>query len=132
MRIAPINPYSAAPPEFRAVTIADGAILRINPHAIAANWQFLAARHHATGPQSAIGAAVKANAYGVGVAIAAPALAGAGANYYFMRHFQTMAEIHFTLRKIERHSPNPEPVRVCFDALVQAYRADQSLFRRAA
>lgn len=60
------------------------------------------------------------------------ALAGAGANYYFMRHFQTMADIHFTIRRIERDNPNPEPVRVCFDALVKAYRADQSLFRRAA
>jgi len=40
-------------------------------------------RHHATDPQSAIGAAVKANAYGVGVGIAAPALAAVGCRHFF-------------------------------------------------
>jgi len=60
------------------------------------------------------------------------AFAGGGANYYFMQHFQTMAEVHFALRKIERSGADGAQIRTCFDALVEAHRRDRSLFRRAA
>ncbi len=62
---------------------ADTPILRIDPAAIAANWRRLHAQNRGITPQVATGAAIKANAYGVGVEIAAPALAEAGCRHFF-------------------------------------------------
>jgi alanine racemase len=81
--IAPTNPCFAAPREHRHVIGADTPILRIDPAAIAANWRLLDAQNRSITPQAATGAAVKANAYGVGVEIAAPALAEAGCRHFF-------------------------------------------------
>ncbi|HQT60144.1 MAG TPA: EcsC family protein [Acidiphilium sp.] len=59
------------------------------------------------------------------------ALSGAGANYLFMSHFQTMAQVHFTIRDLERRH-DPEQVRACFDAHVARLRERRQLFRTAA
>ncbi len=81
--IAPINPCFAAPREPRSVIAADTATLRIDCTALAANWQRLDAENRQTTPHAATGAAVKANAYGIGVDIAAPALLAAGCRHFF-------------------------------------------------
>ena len=53
--------------------------LTIDPGAVAANWQALAARH--TGEVAGV---VKADAYGLGAALIAPALAAAGCRSFFV------------------------------------------------
>lgn len=58
------------------------------------------------------------------------ALAGSSVNLLFMRHFQTMAEIHFTLRALERKYGDAEQIRACFDQAVTEARARRNLFRR--
>ena len=58
------------------------------------------------------------------------ALAGSSVNLLFMRHFQTMADIHFTLRALERKYGDAERVRACFDHAVAEARARRHLFRR--
>ena len=60
------------------------------------------------------------------------ALAGAGVNYLFMGHFQSMAQVHFTLRALERRYGDADAVRACFDHHVEHYRQRKQLFRRAA
>lgn len=45
------------------------------------------------------------------------AVTGGTLNYLFMRHYQRMAEVHFTLRELERRH-DPEAVRACFNALM--------------
>jgi alanine racemase len=57
------------------------ATLEIDLGAIAANWRELARRHGA-----ATGAAVKADAYGLGMAAVAPALWSAGCRHFFVAH----------------------------------------------
>lgn len=59
------------------------------------------------------------------------AVAGAGVNYLFMGYFQSMAQVHFTLRKLERRY-EPERVRACFDGRVEAYKRRKRLFRPGA
>lgn len=59
------------------------------------------------------------------------AIAGAGVNYLFMGYFQTMAQVHFTLRALERRY-DAEQVRACFDSQVALYRRRRQLFRHAA
>ena len=58
-----------------------GAILEIDLDAIAANWRKLADR---VAPGARCAAVVKADAYGLGVAKVAPALARAGAKTFFV------------------------------------------------
>jgi alanine racemase len=58
------------------------AVLRIDLAAIVANWRFLRARH----PGGAVAAVVKADAYGLGAAPVARALAAAGCAQFFVAH----------------------------------------------
>lgn len=58
------------------------AILTIDLAALAANWRLLAARAGA----AECGAVVKADAYGLGIEIAVPALARAGCKTFFVAH----------------------------------------------
>ena len=71
------------------------------------------------------------------LASAAPVLgAGAGAvvNYTFINYFQTMAHVHFRLRKIE-NANDPDQTKSCFKRLVvalqQQRRVDRGIKRRA-
>jgi alanine racemase len=59
---------------------AAAARLEINLGAIVANWRILC-QHH---PRGAVGAVVKADAYGLGAAHVAPALHGAGCGHFFV------------------------------------------------
>lgn len=59
-----------------------GAVLVVDTGAIIANWNLLRARH----PGGAVAGVVKANAYGLGAAIVAPALHGAGCRHFFTAH----------------------------------------------
>lgn len=59
------------------------------------------------------------------------AFAGASVNYVFMGYFQTMAQVHFTLRALERRH-DPESVRACFDRYVADFVQRKRLFRSAA
>ena len=52
-------------------------------------------------------------------------VAGAGLNYAFMDYYQQMARIHFTIRSIERRTPDPSTVRACF-----SYRVAEMQRRR--
>ena len=52
-------------------------------------------------------------------------VAGAGLNYAFMDYYQQMARIHFTIRSIERRTPDPSAVRACF-----SYRVAEMQRRR--
>ncbi|HXP31775.1 MAG TPA: alanine racemase [Stellaceae bacterium] len=58
-----------------------GSILEIDLDAIAANWRNLGAR---LGPATRLAAVVKADAYGLGAARVAPALAAAGCRLFFV------------------------------------------------
>ncbi|HEX7388777.1 MAG TPA: EcsC family protein [Acidiphilium sp.] len=60
------------------------------------------------------------------------ALAGAGVNYLFMNHFQSMAQVHFTLRDLERRYGDAGAVRACFDRHVEKHRQRRHLFGNAA
>src|SRR5437868_11386072 len=57
-----------------------GATLEIDLDAVIANWQILR-RQHAAG---AVGAVVKADAYGLGARSVVPALHGAGCRHFFV------------------------------------------------
>jgi hypothetical protein len=50
------------------------------------------------------------------------AATGGTLNFLFMQHYQRMAEVHFTIRALERRR-DPAAVRTCFEALVAAARA---------
>ena len=65
------------------------------------------------------------------LASAAPVLgAGAGAvvNHAFISYFQTMAHVHFRLRKIE-NSNDPDQVKSCFERIVLALRQQRKVDR---
>ncbi len=62
------------------MTAEPGAILTVDPAAVVANWRLLAAR----GAPGAVAAVVKADAYGLGAAALAPALAAAGCRHFFV------------------------------------------------
>ena len=53
----------------------------------------------------------------------AGAVTGAGVNYLFADYFQKMAEVHFTLREVERHYGDADAVRACFDRHVTEMRS---------
>ncbi|MDE1466733.1 alanine racemase [Aurantiacibacter sp. D1-12] len=63
--------------------------LRVDTDALAANWRYLDSQSGA----AATGAAVKANAYGVGVNRAVPALLAAGARHFFLAHWSEVPAI---------------------------------------
>lgn len=63
---------------------ASGALLTVDLDAIAANYRLLQAR---VGP-AACGAVVKADAYGLGAAMVAPALLAAGCRHFFVAHLE--------------------------------------------
>lgn len=53
------------------------------------------------------------------------AVAGAGINAIFMQYFQTMAHVHFRLRKLERDD-DPDRIAACFERTVRALRAERA------
>ena len=59
-----------------------GAVLEIDLPAIVANWRDLSARH----PSGPVAGVVKADAYGLGAAVVAPALHAAGCRHFFVAH----------------------------------------------
>ena len=73
------------PPELPPSTLR----LSIDREALAANWRAL----DRLSGRARAGAAVKADAYGVGVAVAAPVLRDAGAEDFFVAHWQEAAEL---------------------------------------
>jgi hypothetical protein len=56
------------------------------------------------------------------------AAAGSTLNFLFMQHYQRMAEVHFTVREVERRR-DPQAVRACFDEMVAAARAGRTIYR---
>lgn len=64
------------------------AVLTINLNAICENWRFLAGK--VAGECAAV---VKANAYGLGARVVAPALAAAGCRHFFVAHLDEALEI---------------------------------------
>ena len=52
----------------------------------------------------------------------AGAVTGASVNYLFTDYFQKMADVHFTLREVERHHGKADEVRACFDGQVKDLR----------
>ncbi len=60
------------------------AVLTIDLPAIVANWRALAARH----PAGPVGGVVKADGYGLGAALVAPALHSAGCRHFFTAHLE--------------------------------------------
>jgi alanine racemase len=67
-------------------------LLTVDLGAIAANWKDLRARHGAD-----VGAAVKANAYGLGVKPVVRALAAAGCQHFFVAHLAEGVEVRAAL-----------------------------------
>lgn len=63
--------------------------LRVDTQALAANWRSL----DALSGDAATGAAIKANAYGVGIAKAVPALRDAGAAAFFLAHWSEVPAV---------------------------------------
>ena len=59
----------------------NGAVLTIDPSAVATNWHFLQAR---LGKECALGAVVKADAYGLGIQKIAPLLEQLGCRHFFV------------------------------------------------
>jgi hypothetical protein len=59
------------------------------------------------------------------------AATGSALNFFFMQHYQRMAEVHFTVREVERRR-DPDSVRACFDEMVQAARAGRRVHQSAA
>lgn len=57
----------------------------------------------------------------------AGAVTGAGVNYLFTDYFQKMADVHFTLREVERRHGDAETVRACFDAQVKDMRRQRRI-----
>jgi alanine racemase len=67
-------------------------VLTVDLDAITANWAALRARHAELGGRDT-GAAVKADAYGLGAARVAPALASAGCRHFFVAHLAEGMEV---------------------------------------
>jgi alanine racemase len=63
-----------------------GAVLTIDLGALADNWRLLARLAQAKNPSAQTGAVVKADAYGLGIEAAVPALAKAGCKTFFVAH----------------------------------------------
>ena len=56
----------------------------------------------------------------------AGAVAGASLNYAFIRYYQSMARVHFTIRAVERAHPGAN-VRACLDSMVAEMRDRRAL-----
>jgi len=83
-----------------------GAVLTIDLSAIVANWRSLAPR----APGAEIAAVVKADAYGLGAAPVARALAAAGCKSFFVAHLEEGAALRDAVpqaRIFVLHGPNP-------------------------
>jgi alanine racemase len=63
-----------------------GAALTIDLRALQDNWHLMQARATASNPQAQAGAVVKADAYGIGIEAAVPALWRAGCREFFVAH----------------------------------------------
>ena len=92
------------------------AILTVDLDALAANWRSLAAR----AAPAACAAVVKADAYGIGVGRAAPALAAAGCRTFFVATAEEGAELRQLL--------GPEPAIFAFNGPLAATVADLRAF----
>lgn len=57
----------------------------------------------------------------------AGAVTGAGVNFLFADYFQKMADVHFTLREVERHYGDAEAVRACFNRQLTELRERRRL-----
>jgi len=62
----------------------------------------------------------------------AGAVAGGALNYAFTEYYQTMAQVHFCLRALDRRTGEPMQVRQCFAAMVRAARDRRRVMRRQA
>ena len=85
------------------------SLLEIDLDAIAANWQQLAAM---VGGPARCAAVVKADAYGLGAAYVAPALAAAGCRLFFVATVEEGAALRRALRDVEiavLNGPAPAP-----------------------
>lgn len=71
------------------------AVLTIDCEALAANWRYLAGE----AAPAACGAAVKADAYGIGIAVAVPVLARAGCRTFFVAHVAEGVQARAALRE---------------------------------
>lgn len=58
------------------------------------------------------------------------AATGGTLNYLFMQHYQRMAEVHFTIRAIERRY-DTDVVRTCFAGMLEAARSGRPTRRQA-
>lgn len=59
------------------------------------------------------------------------AAAGGALNYGFTDYYQKMAQVHFTLRALERRTGEPAMVRACFETMVGAARDRRRISRKA-
>ena len=82
-----------------------------------------ALNYSAVVPQAArmLGAALSEKIIGQAVPLAG-AVAGAGLNYMFIRYYQEMARVHFTLRAIERAHGSDPAIGQCFERMVESAR----------
>lgn len=60
------------------------------------------------------------------------AASGGALNYAFTKYYQDMAQVHFTLRALERESGDTERVKSVFAATVKAARARRRITRKSA
>jgi hypothetical protein len=60
----------------------------------------------------------------------AGAVAGGALNYAFTDYYQTMAQVHFCLRSLDRRTNQPAEVRQCFAEMVRAARNRRRITRR--
>jgi hypothetical protein len=60
------------------------------------------------------------------------AAAGGALNYGFTDYYQKMAQVHFTLRALERRTGEPALVKACFDEMVAAARDRRRIGRKPA
>jgi hypothetical protein len=60
----------------------------------------------------------------------AGAIAGGALNYAFTDYYQTMAQVHFRLRALDRRTGQPLEVRKCFTEMVRAARDRRRITRR--
>jgi alanine racemase len=98
-----MTPAAFSRPEDRS-----GALLTVDLAAIVANWRTL---KRVAGPSCDVGAVVKADAYGLGLAPVAQALKAAGCTTFYVAHVDEgialRAAIGSDLRAVVMHGPNP-------------------------
>jgi len=104
--------------------------LRLDREALAANWRALAS----LAPDAATGAAVKAEAYGLGVDGVVPALAAAGARHFFVAHWSevpgvlrhvapsSISVLHGPVRPEDAQFARAAGVRPVLNSLAQVHR----------